>query len=264
MSGRPPFIAAGARLRELDDDELRALGACMVVAPHPDDESLGCAGLILKLRRLGAPVSALLVSDGSGSHPGSKAYPPARLAAIRAQEAAAALAILGVDEADTIALGLADRYVPGPGEAGFEEAVARTLAELERRRITAVIAPWRRDPHHDHRASWAIAAAAIARHPAPRPRLLEYPIWAWESADLGDQPGAGEALIWRLGVADEQPRKQAAIAAHRSQLGLVIDDDPTGFVLTPAMLEHFAAEHEYFFELGAAAATIARDSGPGG
>ena len=51
----------------------------LVVAPHPDDESLACGGLIAEARAQGRLVRVVIVSDGTGSHPASKAYPNARL-----------------------------------------------------------------------------------------------------------------------------------------------------------------------------------------
>ena len=53
----------------------------VVMAPHPDDESLACGGLIAEACRQRFQVRIIVVSDGAGSHPNSKAYPPHRLKA---------------------------------------------------------------------------------------------------------------------------------------------------------------------------------------
>lgn len=58
-------------------------GRTLVVAPHHDDESLGCGGAIALLRQHGCPVHALMVSDGMRSHPHLAAYPAARPRAVR-------------------------------------------------------------------------------------------------------------------------------------------------------------------------------------
>ena len=63
----------------------------VVVAPHPDDESLGCGGLIVQALADGRAVRVVIVSDGCGSHPNSKAYPHERLRALRESETVAAL-----------------------------------------------------------------------------------------------------------------------------------------------------------------------------
>ena len=53
-------------------------GGLVVIAPHPDDESLACGGLIAEAHAEGRPVRVVIVSDGTGSHPASKTYPRAR------------------------------------------------------------------------------------------------------------------------------------------------------------------------------------------
>ncbi len=67
----------------------------LIVAPHPDDETLGCGGAISLLCRQGYDVNVPIVSDGTGSHPNSQKYPAPILRWIRSQETLTALAILG-------------------------------------------------------------------------------------------------------------------------------------------------------------------------
>lgn len=45
-------------------------GGVLIVAPHPDDEILGCGGLIARLVRLGNPPEVVILSGGGGSHRG--------------------------------------------------------------------------------------------------------------------------------------------------------------------------------------------------
>lgn len=77
---RPPADAA-----ELGP--LVALGRVTVFAPHPDDESLGCGGLIARLKDEGSLVHVVVMSDGSASNPNSRRYPGPKLAALRQTEA---------------------------------------------------------------------------------------------------------------------------------------------------------------------------------
>ena len=44
---------------------LPAASRVLVVAPHPDDESLGCGGTIANYTRGGSTVALLVISDGA-------------------------------------------------------------------------------------------------------------------------------------------------------------------------------------------------------
>ena len=234
---RPASFAAG-------------LGATVVVAPHPDDEALGCGGLLALLHQLGQPTAAVLVSDGSMSHPHSQAFSPAARAAVRAAEFRHALTLLGADAIEPLLLQLPDGRVPAhAGEPGFWPAAEQLREFLEQQQAATVLVPWRRDPHPDHRATAALVQAALAGLPHP-PRCLEYVVWAWERAAPADLPTAADGVRgFRLDVSAALERKQRAIAAHRSQVAPgVFTDDPGGFLLAPAMLAHFAGPHEVYFE----------------
>ncbi|MDQ3549373.1 MAG: PIG-L family deacetylase [Chloroflexota bacterium] len=230
-------------------ETVRAFGPTLIVAPHQDDESLGCGGAIALLSDAGMAVHVVFVSDGSGSHPASRRFPAPALTTLREREALAALAILGVQPTSVTFLRLPDRYVPRAGGIGFGEAVAivrQVIASLPESPQT-VFLPWRRDPHTDHRASWELVTSAIAGM-LPVPRVIEYPIWVWTLGEPDDLPQADEMSGWRLAISSVLERKLAAIAAHVSQTTPMIDDDPVGWYLKPEVLERFTQPWELFLE----------------
>lgn len=231
----------------LDAGYVHDFGPTTIVAPHQDDESLGCGGLIALLRQANTEVSVLFMSDGSGSHPGSKRFPPTTLRDLREAEALAALFQLDVSPEHVDFLRLQDTGVPHAGDPGFADAVERCRNAFEGRPPRTVMVPWRRDPHGDHRATWQIITEAIAINPQPI-RLIEYPVWAWDSADPDDAPRADEMRGWRLDISSVVDRKWDAITSHRSQTTDLIDDDPSGFRLEPDMLEHFRRPWELYLE----------------
>ena len=77
--------------------DLTGSAAVLVVAPHPDDETLGAGGLIAAAADAGLPVHVVLVSLGEGSHPDSPTTTPDELARRRAAEFRDALAALHPD-----------------------------------------------------------------------------------------------------------------------------------------------------------------------
>lgn len=246
----------------LAPETVRDLGPTLIVAPHQDDESLGCGGLIALLRRHNLSVTVLFISDGTGSHPRSRAYPAPRLRDLREMEALAALRCLGVTPGRATFLRLRDTAVPMIETADFGHAAARVRAAIGAAAPKTIVLPWRRDPHCDHRAAWQLVQAALASLPE-RPRLLEYPIWVWELAGEGDLPQMGEVAGWRLDIGAVLPQKEAAIAAHRSQFGAIIDDDPEGFCLLPHVLAHFSQPWEIYLEESALSdAAVALPSRP--
>ncbi len=244
------LAALCADAHTLDGHALRESGSTVVFAPHPDDESLGCGGLIALRAAQGSDVWPVLVSDGAASHPGSRAFDADARRALRDDEWLAALACLGVDTARATRLGCGDGEVPGVADPRFSDVVARCRTLIEDIEPALVVVPWRRDPHPDHQATHAIVRAALATLPPelPAPRCLEYLVWAGERAQLDDLPRTGEAIAWRLDIAEVVERKRAAIAAHRSQLGEIIDDDPGGFTIAPEMRRRAERPVEYFFE----------------
>ncbi|HUG15447.1 MAG TPA: PIG-L deacetylase family protein [Thermomicrobiales bacterium] len=230
-------------------DSVRDFGPTLVVAPHADDESLGCGGAIALLAQSGVPVRVLFVTDGVGSHPGSRRYPPDRLRALRETEARDALAELGVAAHNAAFLRLPDRRAPRIGSAGFARAAGLMREHMRQDSFTprTIILPWRRDPHTDHRAAWELVTAALCAS-VDRPRLLEYPIWVWELGTDDDLPEPGEAFAWRLDISAVLQRKLRAIAAHRSQTTPLIDDDPVGWYLKPHTLARFSQPWEVYLE----------------
>ncbi len=214
-------------------------GATLCVAPHPDDEALGCGGTLAQLSRNGARVGIAWVSDGGLSHPNSPSHPRAKLAELRETEARNSAQVLGAKQ--TFFQRLPDGALPFPGDDGFDEAVKSAHDILVEFAPQTLLLPWRRDPHRDHRASWLLWSTAARNHTLQR---YEYLVWAFERATQNEWPRADEATAFRVDIGAVAARKRAAIEAHQSQISDLIDDDPTAFRLSSEVLSHFAGPFE--------------------
>ncbi len=213
----------------------------LVLAPHADDESLGCGGFIAAACAAGLSPHVVILTDGAASHPGSVAFPPARLRAVREAEALQAANMLGLPAANLNFLRYPDSQLPASGP-GSQDITVSLLKIARAGHCTLLIAPWAGDPHGDH-----VAAAAIAEAVARRAdfQLLSYPLWGWlrNNNDLLDEPRAGG---WRLDITAHLSMKTRVIAAHRSQTGDLIADCPNGFILPVDLLAICARPFEVF------------------
>ncbi|WP_245852494.1 PIG-L family deacetylase [Isoptericola jiangsuensis] len=235
--------------------QVEQVDALVVVAAHPDDESLGAGGLIGRLADRGVPVTVVVATDGEGSHPDDDLD---ELRAVRRREVADALAALA-PAARLVLLGLPD--------GGLREHRAQLAERLDATLDAAggpggpgvvVCAPWRGDGHRDHRVAGEVAAQVAGRHGA---RLLEYPIWLWHWGD----PSAADVPWGELRGLDltarERRAKERAVRSHTSQ---VRPRSGLPAVVGQEMLRHAARTVEVFVEAEDASAGDAAAVGPGG
>jgi LmbE family N-acetylglucosaminyl deacetylase len=216
----------------------------IVIAPHPDDESLACGGLLAEACEQGLRAKVIIVSDGAGSHPNSKTYPPDRLSALREDEAKQAGAELGLNPEDMLFLRLPDRFVPyqGRGAELAIEAIADCAREI---RAGSLFVSWRHDPHCDHEASYRIAREVQLR--VGEIRLFEYIVWGHTLPPVTEIDPIRSGFRIRVDC-KAMEKKRRAIAAHRSQTSSLIDDDPGGFLFNQIELAHFDRPYEFFLE----------------
>ena len=221
-------------------------GPVVVVAPHPDDETLGCGGLVAHLARSGASVHTMFLSDGEASHPAHPLLSPPELALRRKDEALAALAVLGIKEPQNSAvfLGAPDGQLDRLLTADRRRVVDAVTAQIQTLNPKVVLAPYRLGGSTEHTAANSLVRAALAA--AGGGHLLEYPVWAWWnplrlrtqlrfSADNLRLPL--DRALWES--------KRRALACHRTQI-LPTPPWPEP-VLPAAIISACMSRQEFYF-----------------
>ena len=229
-----------AQLPAIDILDLVPEGSrAVIIAPHPDDEVLGCGGFLQLLAAAGRPLQLISVTDGSASHPGSRRWPVERLSAVRPQESVEALRRLGMPLHSLKCLrgGFADSRVAAR-ESALIEFIERHL-----RANDVVFTTWREDGHCDHEAVGRASAEAAKRVGA---RVHELPVWTWHWATPEDSSVPWHRARKILLSPPLVARKRHAIHAFASQL----EGDPRiGLppVLAPYVLERLLQPFEVVF-----------------
>ena len=232
----PVWLAALDRLSPPTLD-LTTCGGLIVVAPHPDDETLGLGAMSAQLAASGVAVQVVSVTDGGAAHPGATASDRLRMETTRRHELRRATGVLGAPPPTS--LGLPDGRL-----RDHEDKLAELLVEIieDAAPQTWCAATWRGDGHPDHEAVGSAAAAACARTGVT---LLEYPIWMWHWASPADSAVPWERAHsvpvsgWALG------RKRLAAQCFRSQLEVGAADSPP--VLPAFVLQRLLAVGELVF-----------------
>ncbi|MDG5747729.1 PIG-L family deacetylase [Qipengyuania sp. XHP0207] len=190
-----------------DISPLDHFGRILVVAPHPDDEVLGCGGTIARLRDHGHDVHVAIVTTGKPPQ-----FPADLVMQIR-KELDAAHEVLG---------GTTKHYLDLPaaaldtiGAAQINGAVAEVVAKVN---PDAVFAPFFGDVHVDHQLVFNATLVACRPRSAATPRLvlayetLSETNWAAPPITPGFQPNVF------VDIGDTLERKLAAFAKFESQV----------------------------------------------
>ena len=198
----------------------------LVLAPHPDDESLGTAGLLQHAVAVGAAVRVVYATDGENNPWAQRAAERrwwvgdedrVRWASVRRREAVAALGRLGVSRDVVTFLGLPDQGLMAVLLNDADRAVDALARAIACDPPTVLAAPTTFDLHPDHSALAVLLRLAIRRLKLSmrRPLVIEYLIHGRRRSTGALEPS------WHIALSAEQMlRKRAAIRAHASQLVL--------------------------------------------
>lgn len=192
----------------------------LVVAPHPDDETLGCGLLIQKVLAAGGSVCLLLLTDGD-NNPWPQRYIERRFrlgkndrrrwGARRRGEVMHAIAHLGVPASAVRPLGWLDMDITRRLREDTSASMATLQNAMSSFHPTLVCFPALEDSHPDHGAAHVLCRLAIA---GVDPALEQWAYPVHSGDDLSEYPIQIDA------TPDQQQCKLRALAEHRTQMAL--------------------------------------------
>ncbi len=220
----------------------------VVVAAHPDDETLAVGGLLAAAAGHGARVDVVVATAGEASHPASRVWTPAALARVRRGEVDAAVAAL-CPGAAVHHLGFPDGEL-----AARPDDLGRALAPVVGPG-SLVVAPWVADGHPDHDAAGGAARAVADRTGAA---VVHYPLWLWHWGAPADLPWDAAAVV-EPGPAALSAKRHALdlFPSQTAPLGPGAEHAP---VVTPPVLGRARRPFEVLLDPGG---VLARQAEPG-
>lgn len=221
----------------ITQDDLKK--SALIFAPHPDDETLGCGGLILKKKEAGAKVVIVFVTDGAGSH--RYFFNEETLISMRKKEALKACHDLNVSETDLIFLNFPDEKL-----FNYQESLKRSFLELiNKYEPDQIFIPHQLEDQSDHYFTYN-AVKAILLERTRNLDLYEYLVWSWYQWPQISITYLGKSLssilkklartifglrLWlsinqKISIPDKIDQKQSAIQAYKSQVEKIRPDIP--------------------------------------
>lgn len=179
----------------------------LIIAPHPDDDVLGCGGIIKKYTDAGHQVYVLVITRGT-----PKFYSEEKIKNVR-DEALKAHSILGV--AETIFLDFHAPYLDIVSKADISFEISRII---ELFKIDSLYLPHFGDIHHDHKA--VFHAGLVAARPTKGQTVKR--IYSYETLSETEWavPSGFEMFTPTcfINISDAFSFKLEAIKCFRSQL----------------------------------------------
>ena len=219
-------------------------GTALVIAPHADDEVLGCGGLIAAKRERGHEVQVVFITDSAASHRDHHALTGEAVADMRRAEALQSLALLGVPATHVYFFDVPDGTLNKLTPTAQVGIVLRLATLIRDSGATEIFAPYRDGGSSEHTVAQQMTA--LAARSCGVGTLHEYPIWAWWNPFRLRSRLASNATNLRLELGPLRTLKHAALACHRSQM----EPQPpaTEPALPPILARLCCGPTEFFFQ----------------
>lgn len=176
----------------------------LVIAPHPDDEVLGCGGTILEHVNTGDHVSLCIVTEG---------YTPdwsEELLERKEEEIEEATNLLGIE--DVYQLGLQTAKLDQVMQKELNDRLSKIMTEVD---PDILYIPSKSDLHKDHRIIFESVLVASRPHQADIERILAYETLS--ETEWG-QPIQNFEPNWYVDITGNLEKKLEAMKAYQDEL----------------------------------------------
>lgn len=187
----------------------------LVFAPHPDDEILGCGGMLARLTSGGGMATVIYLTSGDA---GSLAGDPGELANIREREARQGAAVLGIS--DLIFLRNPDGYLEYS-----RDNLIRLVRIVREKRPGLVLAPHAGEIHPDHRVTHELVMESIRRAGGAWFPECGTPPWPVSNVLCYEVFTPLTLATYVEDISDRLDLKLAALGEHASQTGSIAYDE---------------------------------------
>ena len=184
----------------------------IIISPHPDDETFGCAGLIAFKVKQNAKVSVVFLTNGEKS---LEDVPAEEIMLHRQNSARAAAEILGVK--DIYFMDLADGAIPHQDDTDFNQAVESLATHIETVDPAEVFCTHIAEGWSDHTAAAELTIAALKKLDRSI-SLYMYWVWVWFSVPLKGMRALDFSRTYYLDVLDVMQQKKSAIDCYLNAL----------------------------------------------
>ena len=187
-------------------------GCLMVIAPHPDDETLSCAGLMSHYKSRDLPIKIVVVTDGSAARlPNSPS--PQEVAIMRRKESIQAANLLGIPAENLMFLA----YPDGHANDHIEQITQDIESQIWLYQPALIVSPHGIDAHTDHRTVAQVVHTLKQKEHIKCP-VWEYPMWFWPKGAIRHLLSKTlRATHIKVNVHNHLQIKQDAINAHECQ-----------------------------------------------
>jgi LmbE family N-acetylglucosaminyl deacetylase len=215
----------------------------VIIAPHPDDEIFGCAGLIALVLRQKQQVHVVILTGGGDSHRGCCDVDCERIASMRRSLALNAAGKMGLPKENVIFLDWPDGRIPHSGDVTVSANVAELKGIIERLRPDALFTPHPFEGWSDHIAAEEITRAALERSSIQCSKLFHYCVWFWFSMPFLKALKCNWKKAMTLPIDEVYDQKQAAMNEY------IVPCAPCGKPWSGVLPREFLWAHKWRYEL---------------